>query len=143
MNSIISVNEITEDVKPVARQLIQQFDVYFDNVNLEAVKFLEVEYEKETSYFASCYPVNKMMQYFANCYYLIEIAMPMCATLTESQRNLVLLHELFHIPPNGTDPSDRDFLKMRKHNVQDFRVIVEEYGTLWMYDDDIDFLGKG
>ena len=139
---IEDINDVTEELRPISRDLISQFDIYFEGVNLECVKFLEVTYNKDTKYFARCHPVNEIYYYFTNCFYIIEIALPICNNLTEDQKRLVLLHELFHIPPFGTDPDDKAFCKVRPHNVQDFRVIVEQHGTLWCYDNDLNFFGE-
>ena len=46
--------------------------------------------------------------------------------LTEDKQKIVALHELLHI--------DAEKEKLVKHNIEDFRVILEEYGINWEFD---------
>ena len=45
---------------------------------------------------------------------------------------VLLLHELLHIHPEGTDPNSKDFGKLRKHNVEDFGFILAKHGLNYL-----------
>jgi len=129
------ITDITEKVTPIAAGLIKQFDLYFDDVDISLVKFVENDYGKVTKFLAKCHAVGSLYEYFTGCCYIIEFACPIFNTLTDKQKEIVLLHELFHIPPGGTDPDNNMYMKLRQHTIQDFTPITERYGVNWQWKD--------
>ena len=131
----MNIVEVTDKVMPIAIDLVKQFDFYFINVDVTNVRFVEHYYGKPTKILAQCHAVGSLFSYFTHCYYIIEFACPSFYDLTDNQKEIILLHELFHIPPGGTDPEDKMFMKIRPHTIQDFSPIIDKYGTDWQWKD--------
>ena len=139
----MSIREVTEHVMPMAIDLVKKFDHYFINVDVTQVRFIEVDYHSKINFLARCHAVGTVYQFFAECCYIIEFACPMFYDLSDEQKEIVLLHELFHIPPGGTDPEDKMYMKIRPHTIQDFTPIIDKYGTDWQWKDFVEeMLGK-
>ena len=60
--------------------------------------------------------------------FIIIVYDPNTCELSEAQLQVLLFHELLHIGEGGS---------LRQHNVQDFRIILEEYGLNWSIDPEI------
>lgn len=60
-------------------------------------------------------------------YYLI-IANNKWKELSEVQQTLAVMHLLYAIAPQGTDETSNNYAKLRRHDVQDFNVILAVAG---------------
>lgn len=76
--------------------------------------------------FAECHKVKPLYQAFIPYDFLIVFYEPNAMLMNDAQQEILMYHELLHI---GMD--DNGYLKIRPHDVEDFRVILDEYGMDW------------
>jgi len=131
MSLLPEIIEVTETFKPIARKLAQQFDLYLGHIDLEKVKFVKTITDYCRKYDARCHLVGVPLCYFTKAYYIIEYIYPNCEEMTPKQMEIITLHELMHIAEGGTDPDDKAFMKMKKHDREDFVFIMRKYGLDW------------
>lgn len=62
--------------------------------------------------------------------YIIEFNMDRIedAEFNTKQKELLMLHEMLHIPEFGLDENDRDFKKILKHEITDFSEVLTKAG---------------
>ena len=131
MSLLPEIIEVTEQYKPIARKLVQQFDLYLGHIDLEKVRFVNTIADYRRKYDARCHMVGAPLCHFTNCYYVLEYIWPNCEEMTPKQMEIITFHELMHIAEGGTDPDDKAFMKMRKHDREDFIFILRKYGLDW------------
>ena len=78
--------------------------------------------------YADCRKVPAYWRTFTPYDFLITVYEPNCLGLDARQMQILFLHELLHI---GVNPKDPLKTYVRDHDFQDFRLIVERYGTAW------------
>ena len=76
--------------------------------------------------FAECYKVKPLWQAFIPYDFVIVFYEPNVMMMDHDQREILMYHELLHI---GME--DSGHLKIRPHDIEDFRVILDEYGMDW------------
>ena len=67
--------------------------------------------------------------FLADACYILEIHKESWETTNEGKRLYVVLHELTHIPEGGFVEGDKRFKKIVKHDKEDFRELIKEYGV--------------
>jgi predicted metallopeptidase len=60
--------------------------------------------------------------------YFLEIYKEHWIESTEAKRLYVVLHELLHVPEGGFNPDDKEYRKVKEHDVQDFSQLLKVYG---------------
>ena len=76
--------------------------------------------------FAECHRVKPLWQAFIPYDFVIVFYEPNVMMMDETQQEILMYHELLHI---GMD--DNGGLKLRPHDIEDFRTILDEYGMDW------------
>ena len=76
--------------------------------------------------FAECHMVKPLWQAFIPYDFVIVFYEPNVMMMDPDQREILMYHELLHI---GME--DSGTLKLRPHDIEDFRVILDEYGMDW------------
>lgn len=76
--------------------------------------------------FAECYKVKPLWQAFIPYDFVIVFYEPNTMMMDNQQQEILMYHELLHI---GME--DNGSLKIRPHDIEDFRVILDEYGMDW------------
>lgn len=125
------VIDVTEQWRPVVAKLVHDYEFYLSDIDVEQIKFVKTMAFKLRPYDARCHVVNVPLCYFVNAFYVIELIWPNCELFTPKQLQLVVLHEMLHIAPGGTDPESKSFMKVRNHDREDFLVIARKFGLDW------------
>ena len=76
--------------------------------------------------FAECHKVKPLWQAFIPYDFVIVFYEPNTMLMTDEQQEILMYHELLHV---GMDDSGK--LKLNPHDIEDFRVILDEYGMDW------------
>lgn len=61
--------------------------------------------------------------------YFLEVNQENWLESNEGQKLYIILHELFHIPVEGFDKESKQYKKTIKHDLEDFRALVREFGV--------------
>ena len=72
---------------------------------------------------------SKYSVFFKKHEYLLEIHKESWLAYDIPRRLYVVLHELCHIPEGGFDDQSKEYKKVIKHDIQDFRELVRTYGV--------------
>ena len=76
--------------------------------------------------FAECHKVKPLYQAFIPYDFVIVFYEPNTMMMDDAQREILMYHELLHI-----SMEDNGYLKLRPHDIEDFRVILDQYGLDW------------
>ena len=60
--------------------------------------------------------------------FVVTIYEPNCMDLTDAQMQILLLHELMHIGDDGS---------LKRHDIEDFYSILNQFGLGWQHNDDL------
>jgi len=69
--------------------------------------------------------------FLKNYDYLLEVHKESWLLFGNAERLYVILHELCHIPDGGFDSEQKSYRKVIKHDLEDFKMLVREYGVDW------------
>ena len=72
-----------------------------------------------------CEKVQEKNKWSIPCDFTITIFEPNCVDFTDEQMRILIFHELLHVGIDGSD------FYVRPHDLEDFRVIINQYGTDW------------
>lgn len=117
--------QVSNKYKDIADKLIDKFPVAFSHIEIDKILFLE-ENQKSPNKYADIRNVGTPWNFITSYKYIITFYEPKMMALNEAQQTMVVFHELLHI--------DEDFVKVRKHNIEDFRELIAKYGVNWDID---------
>ena len=75
-----------------------------------------------------CEKVAEKYKWGIPCDFTITVFEPNVVGFTEEQLKILLFHELLHI---GYDPENPERLYIKPHDLEDFKLIINEFGTDW------------
>lgn len=126
--------KISEEYAKIGRRLIESQDELADIENSQAtIIFLESEHAKkakEKTIFAECERVSEKYKWGIPADFTITVFKPNVENFTPEQIEILLFHELLHV---GIEfkPDGDEFYYVRPHDLEDFKVIIDKYGTEW------------
>lgn len=74
--------------------------------------------------------------------YMITIFEGNCKGMTEEQIRILIFHELMHIEI-GMDDNGKEQYKVKSHDLEDFKYIIDRFGTDWSKVDELTELTEG
>ena len=120
--------EQAEDIKQIAEKLINKFPNNFSMFDADQILFL-LETTKSPKKYADVKKVTPPYTYITNVKFIITVYEKNILEFSDAQLHALILHELMHI--------DENFDKIVKHDLEDFRVIVDLFGSNWDTNPDI------
>lgn len=111
----------------IALKLTDKHKEIFEDLDLQKVRFvrnLASQAQKVGEVKACGFPYDIDSPF---AYYVI-IANNKWKELSESQQVLAIMHLLYAIAPQGTDETSNNYAKLRRHDVQDFNVVLAAAG---------------
>ena len=111
----------------IALKLTDKYKEIFEDLDLQKVRFvrnLASQAQKVGEVKACGFPYDIDSPF---AYYVI-IANNKWKELSESQQVLAIMHLLYAIAPQGTDETSNNYAKLRRHDVQDFNVVLAAAG---------------
>ena len=127
-----------KEVKAIARKILDKFPKFFpEDFVLGKIYCMRTEEITPKKWIARIRPIGHPwcnLPLMSHLTYLLEVADERWALLSEAQRNLVIFHELLHVPKGGCDPECNKHGTLKDHAVQDFpECIAAADGNLfWM-----------
>ena len=127
--------QINKNYEKIAQELI------VNTAELEYIKksnariiYLESDSTKkngtERLVLGECEKVASKNQWAISADFTITVYKNNCIGLSEEQIKILLFHELLHVGIDyGTDGGE--VYSVKKHDLEDFKVIVDKYGTDW------------
>ena len=80
---------------------------------------------KKKTVFGQCEKIADKYKWGIPCDFTITLFKPNIVGFTDQQIKILIFHELLHV---GTD-GDKMFI--RPHDLEDFKIIIDEYGSDW------------
>lgn len=120
--------EQSEDIKSIATKLINKFPDNFSTFDVDQILFL-METTKSPKKYADVKKVQPPYTYITNVKFIITVYEKNILDFSDAQMHALVLHELMHI--------DENFTKLVKHDLEDFRAIVDLFGSNWDSNPDI------
>ncbi len=116
------------EVQRIAGEVIKEEGL---NLRGATVTYLAVNPYISKTIVAKCIKTAKELEYYSKCDYLIEVSAEVWQQLTDEDKYRIVHHELLHIDPEWDEKTDATNFTLRKHDLQDFKEIVNKYGTDW------------
>lgn len=126
--------QISEKYAEIGRALISQYEELADIENSQAtVIFLESEHPKkakEKTIYAECEKVSEKYKWGIPADFTVTVFEPNVDGFSPKQIEILLFHELLHV---GIEfrPTGEEVYFIRPHDLEDFKVIIDKYGTEW------------
>ncbi len=79
---------------------------------------------------AQCEKISEKYKWSIPADYTITVFEPNCEGMTEEQMRILIFHELMHIEI-GMDSKGDDVYRIKGHDLEDFKEIIDRYGTDW------------
>ena len=131
---------IKNKIYRLSDELARRAQRIIDEKNLEErlgpsrIKYLLVSPNITERTAGRCILATNHLKFFSEADYIIEISADLYENLNELTRDVLLYHELLHVSPVYKERSDSWTFKLADHDVQDFRLILEEYSLNWLND---------
>jgi len=118
------------EVKPIVSRLIEKISDELHHIRPSRIAYLTFSKEKSKKQ-AYVEKVKGMYEAFVNFEYAMCIHLENWMSLSASEKEVLIYHELLHIPDGGFDPDSKKYKKLRDHDVKDFTAVVEKFGIHW------------
>lgn len=119
---------IEEKYRPLLKRIKKLFPTVLEHIQTKRIALVGVQ-AKSNSFMARVYPNRTPWSLFIGDYdYVIAFYSTRFDSKPKSYRLWVMLHELFHVPPDGFEKGARGYRKCIKHDMEDFKQLREVYG---------------
>lgn len=118
-------------LKNIARQVMEERETEFRHLKNCKIGFLlsdKAKKSKGKSVYADTEKVNDKYKVLTNLDFIITFYEPNCEGISGRAMAILMLHELKHI---GYDIEDGS-CSIVPHDLEDFKNIVDDYGTDWI-----------
>lgn len=120
---------ISEEYQKIGHRIIEEMPELADLRDSDvSIIFLSSEHEKKEGgkrIFGQCEKVAEKYKWGIPCDFTITLFEPNIEDFTDKQIEILIFHELLHIGIDGNK------LSIRPHDLEDFKTIIEKYGTNW------------
>lgn len=112
------------EAKKIVEELIEKFPAHFSGIDPMHINCVMCTGSRSASVLAKIYIIPDRFRCATGSpyRYVIEVYDNNWHDLDDAQKRAVIFHELMHIDPSLDPP------KLVKHDVQDFRVLLETWG---------------
>jgi len=120
-----------DDIKPIVSELIQKYPELLSHLRPSSIGYLAFS-KKKSKVQAKIYGVKPMFgTLYPDLDYILTVHLENWMQLEISERYVLILHELLHIPQGGFEVDDKEYHKCITHDVQDFSYILTHFGINW------------
>ena len=126
---------INKNYERIARELIDsEPELDYIKQSRARIIYLESDSAKKNGtdrlVYGECEKVASKNQWAISADFTIIVYKNNCIGLSEEQIKILLFHELLHVGIDyGTDGGE--VYSVKKHDLEDFKVIIDKYGTDW------------
>lgn len=131
----MEVREINDDYREIAEELIAtEPDLAYIKESRVRIAFLKSDAAKKAGsdrlVHGECEKVQNKNQWAINYDFTITLFYPNNIGMGPDQLRVLLFHELLHI---GIEqgPEGDEYYSIRKHDLEDFKTIVDRFGVNW------------
>ena len=132
---------INERYAEIGAELIQEEDALVDIANSRAtIIYLSSEHKKNSKgkvTHAECEKISDKYKWGIPCDFTITVFEPNIEGFTDEQIKILLFHELLHVGVEFNQDGSETY-SIRPHDLEDFKEIINRYGTEWSKRDDED-----
>ena len=126
--------QINEHYAEIGLELIETEPSLDDilNSNVQIV-YLSSQHKKkngEKVVFGQCEKVQEKYKWSIPCDFTITVFEPNCEGFTEEQIKILLFHELLHVGIEFKEDGTESY-SVKGHDLEDFKEIIERFGTNW------------
>ena len=130
----MDLRQINEHYAEIGRELIDNEPELIDIKNSQAtIIFLSSEHAKKGDgkiVFGQCEKVAEKYKWGIPCDFTITVFETNVEKFTEEQIKILLFHELLHVGIEFNADGTENY-SVKGHDLEDFKVIIERYGTEW------------
>ena len=131
--------QINDEYTEIAHQLIDERKelehLRYANISIICLSSEHAKKKGDAKVFGQCERVPEKYKWSVPCDFTRTIFEPNIEGFTDEQLKILIFHELLHV---GYDCGN---LFIRQHDLEDFKLIIDEYGTDWAevkrYGDDV------
>ena len=125
---------IREEYAEMAAKIIEEEALLTDIANSHAtIIYLGSDNPKTgkgKTIYAECEKVQDKNKWAIPCDFTITVYEPNTVAFTEEQMRILLFHELLHVKIEFTEDGQEKY-GITPHDYEDFKVIIDRYGTEW------------
>lgn len=125
---------LNEKYSEIARELIETEDALLDIRNSQAtIVYLSSEHKKKSGdklVLGQCEKVADKYKWGIPADFTITIFEPNIEGFTDEQIKMLLFHELLHVGIEFNADGSETY-SIKQHDLEDFKLIVEKFGTDW------------
>ena len=131
---------ISDEYAEIGKALIETMDELSDlrgaGITIVYLGSTAKKKSKGNPVFGQCEKVADKYKWGIPCDFTITVFEPNVEHFTEEQYKMLIFHELLHI---GIElGEDKETYSIRPHDLEDFKEIINRYGTEWSKRDDED-----
>ena len=115
--------EMSDMYKSMAKKIITKFPNNFREFNVDEILFLEDDAKSPKNKYADVKKVSSPYDFVTSTKFIITVYLKNVEELNDAQEHIMLMRELMKI--------DDSFTKLRSYDVNDFKLILDVYGTDW------------
>jgi len=117
-----------DDLKSFVIQLKQKYHSQLSHIEPEMMLYAAFS-KKRSSVAANIRAITGVWSLFKNECYILAVHLETWDMLADPERFYTIYHELLHIPEEGFIEGEKEFKKLNKHDLQDFKSLVDEFGV--------------
>lgn len=120
-----------DDIKPIVSELIEKYPELLHHLRPSSIGYLAFS-KKKSKVQAKIYGMKPMFStLYSDLDYILTVHLENWMQLDISDKYVLVLHELLHIPPGGFDVDSKEYHKCVSHDIQDFSYILTHFGINW------------
>lgn len=119
-----------DDIKPIVSELIEMFPEKLSHIKPSKIGYVAFS-RKRSKNQAKIFGMKPMFGLFANIDYVLSVHLEHWVMITQSEKYVLILHELLHVPALGFEEGEKDYRKCEDHDIKDFSYVLEQYGIHW------------
>ena len=120
---------INDEYQHIAQEVIEEFDElsYLRGGDIQIILLSSDAEKKKGSHlvFGVCEKIPDKYKWSIPCDFTITIFDTNIAEFSDEQLRILIFHELLHVGVDG------DRLFVREHDLEDFKEIIDRFGTHW------------
>jgi predicted metallopeptidase len=117
-----------DDLEQYVIRLKNKYRSELDHIIPDSILYAAFS-KKKSSVKANIRAISGVWALFKNECYILSVHLENWNELTEQQKMYLIYHELLHIPEYGFVDGEKDYKKIVKHDLQDFKILVDEFGV--------------
>lgn len=120
--------EVSDELEQLANKVIQ-----LKNMDLSParIKYVKVYPSISKKIAGRCMSAPPLIKLFGDCDYVIQMSGKLWDQLDDQRKEILMYHELLHVKPIQNQKTGEWKFGVREHDIQDFYVIIKQYGIDW------------